>query len=260
MSVDRNPPPSNRQLLILLSLFGAFIWGIIWSIGWVINSLVWSIPLEVEQKLGQYIVPVFEQIAEPSSSQKSLEQLLSRLETHLPTEQREGRNYRLLVIDEAIVNAIALPGDTIVLYTGLVDQVESENEVAMILGHELGHFAHRDHLRALGRNLILQIAIASIFGDAGTLASISGSVVEGLGRSRYSQSQELEADEFGLDLLQKNYGHVGGATDFFERISRETRADFDFFSTHPSPKNRVAKLEATIREKRYPVKPPKPSL
>ncbi|MGB3240211.1 MAG: M48 family metallopeptidase [Geitlerinemataceae cyanobacterium] len=258
MSIDRNPPPSNHQLLILFGLFVGFVLGVIWLIGWLINGLVGFIPLEVEQKLGSIVIPAYERLAENSDTQKSLDRLLDRLETHLPAEQQEKRDYRLLLIPEPTVNAMALPGDAIVLYEGLVEQAQSENEVAMVLGHELGHFAHRDHLRGLGRTLILRIAIASIFGDGGTLVSISGSIVETISRSQYSQSQELEADKFGLDLLQQTYGHVGGATDFFDRMSRKSKANIAFLSTHPAPKDRVAKLEATIRERRYPVQPPKP--
>ena len=45
------------------------------------------------------------------------------------------------------MNAVALPGGNIVVFAGLLKEIKSENELAMILGHELGHFAHRDHLR-----------------------------------------------------------------------------------------------------------------
>ncbi|HIK32949.1 MAG TPA: M48 family metallopeptidase [Oscillatoriales cyanobacterium M59_W2019_021] len=258
MSIDRNPPPSNRQLLILLGLFVGFVLGVIGLIGWFINGLVGFIPPQVEQKLGAIIVPAYERLAENSDTQQSLDRLLDRLETHLPPEQKEGRNYRLLLLPESTVNAMALPGDAIILYAGLVDRAESENEVAMVLGHELGHFAHRDHLRSLGRILLLRMAIASIFGDAGTWGSIAGSVVESVSRSRYSQSQELAADKFGLDLLQKTYGHVGGATEFFERMSRKVGVDFAFLSTHPDPGDRVAKLKAIIQERGYPIRSIKP--
>ena len=50
-----------------------------------------------------------------------------------------------------------------VIYQGLLAQAESENELMMVLGHELGHFANRDHLRGLGRALLVQIAIAAFF-------------------------------------------------------------------------------------------------
>lgn len=88
----------------------------------------------------------------------------------------------------------------------------------MILGHELGHFANRDHLRSLGKTLAIRVAIASIFGDSGTLANIVGVLIENISNTSYSQSQEYQADEFGLILLNKTYGYVTGATDFFKNL------------------------------------------
>ena len=252
-SSDRNPPPSNRELLILLGFFVAAIVGTIWAFGWVLNSLIGFIPPSLEQKLGAVIVPVYEQIAQPSPAQDTLNTLLDGLETHLPEEQRQNRNYRVLFVPEDTVNALALPGDAIVVYGGLVQQAESENELMMVLGHELGHFANRDHLRGLGRQVLLRVTIASIFGDAGTLAGIVGSTIETISKSQYSQSQELEADEFGIDLLQKHYQHVAGATDFFARLDRERKTNFAFLSTHPAPRNRVKKLEKILRDRQYPI-------
>ncbi|MBC6481466.1 MAG: hypothetical protein GDA56_30640 [Hormoscilla sp. GM7CHS1pb] len=64
---NRNPPTSNRQLLIILGLFVGFIaivlWLLWWAIGLLVNALVWYIPIEVEQQLGAAIVPVYEQQA-----------------------------------------------------------------------------------------------------------------------------------------------------------------------------------------------------
>ncbi|MBE9041438.1 M48 family metallopeptidase [Oscillatoriales cyanobacterium LEGE 11467] len=252
-SGDRNPPASNRQLLILLGFFVVAIAGTIWAFGWVFDSFIEFIPPSLEQKLGAVIVPVYEQIAQPSEAQDTLNTLLDGLETHLPEEQRQNRDYRVLFVPEDTVNALALPGDAIVVYGGLLQQAESENELMMVLGHELGHFANRDHLRGLGQQLLLRVTIASIFGDTGALAGIIGSTIETISRSQYSQSQELQADEFGIDLLQKHYTHVAGATDFFARLDREKKSNLAFFSTHPAPRNRVKKLEKILRDRQYPI-------
>lgn len=251
---DRNPPPSNRQLLILLGLFVGFVVGVIWLLNLLVNGLIGVIPPSVEQKLGALIVPVYEKQAKPSPTQDTLNQLLDQLEGELPAEQQQGRNFRVLYLPESTVNAIALPGDVIVIYGGLLKQAESENELMMVLGHELGHFAHRDHLRGIGRALVLRVAIAYFIGDAGALQSLAASAVDAIGRSQYSQSQEQEADEFGLTLLYDTYGHVAGATDFFGRLSRNAGANFAFLSTHPAPGKRVKELQRLIKERGYDIK------
>ncbi|GAB4198245.1 MAG: hypothetical protein Fur006_47760 [Coleofasciculaceae cyanobacterium] len=253
-SINRNPPPSNPQLLILLGLFVGLIVGAIWLLNLLINGLIWIIPPSVERQLGAVVVPVFEQQAKPSPAQDTLNQMLARLEAQLPPEQKQNRDYRVLYVPNSTVNAIALPGDAIVMYAGLVSQAESENELMMVLGHELGHFAHRDHLRGLGRSLLVQIVIAMFIGDTGWLQSAAVSSIETVTRSQFSQSQERKADEYGLILLQKTYGHVAGATDFFARMSRQKGANVAFLSTHPAPGKRVNELNRSIEEYNYPVK------
>lgn len=248
----RDRPPNNRQLLILLGLAIGLVWGVLGLLGLVLNGVVWLIPPSVEQQLGALVIPVYEKIAESSPAQDTLNQLLDRLEQSLPAAQRTGHNYQVLYVPDSTVNALALPGDCLVIYAGLVAQVKSENELMMVLGHELGHFAHRDHLRSLGQQLLFQLAIATFLGgDPGMLQSIAASGVKAVNQAQFSQEQERAADAFGLSLLQQTYGHVAGATDFFARL-RDTSLTA-FLETHPAPSNRVAQLERLIKEQRYPL-------
>jgi len=247
---SRNPPTSNRQLLIVLGLFLTFIVAIFWLLGLVINNLVLLIPPSFEQKLGSIIVPVYEQQAKPSPTQDTLNQLLDNLESNLP-ETQTGREYQVLYVPQETVNAIALPGDTIIIFEGLLEDVESENELMMVLGHELGHFANRDHLRGIGRALTWRIAIAYLFGDIGILQSSAGTAVQAIANARYSQTQEQQADKFGLGLLNDTYGHVAGATDFFVRLSEEKRSGLAFLASHPAPKRRVEKIKQLIEANNY---------
>ncbi|OCQ99685.1 peptidase M48 [Oscillatoriales cyanobacterium USR001] len=245
---SRNAPTSNRQLLIILTIFLAFVVGLIWLLVFLVDSLVWVIPVSLEQQLGKLMTPAYEQIAKPSPAQDTLNQLLDRLETKLTKEQSEGRNYRVLYVPQPTVNALAIPGDTVIIFSGLVAQAKSENELMMVLGHELGHFAHRDHLRSLGRSLLFQIVLSYFFGDLGSLQSAISTVSS----AQFSQQQERQADEFGLSLLQATYNHVAGATDFFERISEKQGDIFTaFLASHPNPRDRVTKLKQLIEQRHY---------
>lgn len=250
---SRNKPPSNRQLLILLGIFTGFTVVIIWLISWIASSIVWLIPYSVEQQLGKAIVPVYERLALPSKAQTTLNELLDRLEAKLPPQQRQSRDYRVIYIADDTVNALALPGDRIIIYEGLLKQAQSENELMMVLGHELGHFANRDHLRSLGRAVIVQLAISYFIGDIGTIESIAVSGLASLSDAQYSQSQESQADEVGLTLLQQTYGHVAGATDFFARMSQRQKSDIDFLATHPAPARRVKEIQKLIEQRNYKV-------
>lgn len=248
---DRNPPPNIRQLLIILGIFLIIIILIIRLISFLVDWGINYIPISWEQKLGSVVVPIYEEKAEDSPQQKALNQLLDRLESHLDDESLAKRDYRVIYIPEDTVNAFAIPGDVIGIFQGLVEEVNSENELMMILGHELGHFAHRDHLRGLGKALILQIAIATLAGDNSLLSNSIATVTETISNTHYSRSQEYEADEFGLMLLNKTYGHVAGATDFFKNLDNKQALNWNFFSTHPASKKRVKRLNQLIQQEQY---------
>lgn len=247
---DRNAPANNRQLLILLGLFAGAIIFAVWLAGFLVGNLITLIPPGVEQQLGAVIVPVYERQAEPSAVQTTLNDMLDRLEDHLP-EEHQARDYQVLYIPEPVVNALAIPGDRVIIYKGLLAEMESENELMMVLGHELGHFQNRDHLRGLGRQVTVRLALATIFGDAGSIGALASSGVAAISNSEFSKGQERQADEVGLTLLNETYGHVAGATDFFARMSEQRGAELAFLATHPTSKSRVERIEKLIRQRDY---------
>ncbi|NEO84632.1 MAG: M48 family metallopeptidase [Spirulina sp. SIO3F2] len=250
MSSDRNPPPSNKDLLILLGLFVGAIVFVVWVLNGALNLLIGAIPPAAEQQLGRVMIPALEELATEPETQDKLNALLDQLETHLPEKQQE-RDYRLLYIPDETVNAMAVPGDVVVVYQGLIDRVESENELMMVLGHELGHFANRDHLRGIGRAIAIQLAISAFLGDVSGLPALGVGALEHLSRAQFSQSQERQADELGLELLNAHYGHVNGATDFFARLAAEPRLDIPFLGSHPAPGKRVKTIEKWIKQRGY---------
>ena len=150
--------------------------------------------------------------------------------------------FRIEIDDSEIANAMALPGGLIIVTQGLLDQVESENELAFVLGHELGHFKNRDHIRALGRMIVLSVFFAAITGnDVGGL----GIKVTDLALRGFGRKQESQADEFGLRLVNAEYGHVNEASRLFERwdTGDDLLGEFvSYLSTHPNPGDRVEEL------------------
>ncbi|MEL6221872.1 MAG: M48 family metallopeptidase [Cyanobacteria bacterium J06626_14] len=248
---DRNPTTSNRSVLKFIALFVATVMVVVWLAGAIANGLIGLIPMQVEQALGAAIVPTYESQAQPSPTQDRLNEMLNQIERYLPPEMRADRDFQVFYIPQDVINAIAIPGDRVIIYQGLLEQAESENEVMMVLGHELGHFANRDHLRGIGQKLMIRLAIASIFGDVGALGSIAASGVTAISDSQFSQKQENQADEVGLDLLNQAYGHVAGATDFFDRMNDRQGLEIAFLASHPTSSSRVNRLERLIQKRGY---------
>lgn len=250
---DRSPEPRSIDFFKLMVIVVATIMAVIFGASALSEAIVSRMPVAVEQQLGTAIVPIYEKTAKPGRVQTQLNQLLDRLEAQLPSAS-VLRDYQILYFDDPMVNAAAIPGDRILVYRGLLKQVESENELMMVLGHELGHFRNRDHLRGLGNALLYQIAFSSLFGDMGSILGMGASVVEGVGRAQFSQQQETQADEVAITLLNQHYGHVAGATEFFDRMSKTNRPDLPWLASHPAPGQRVEQLKKLIRDRQYSVK------
>ncbi len=142
-------------------------------------------------------------------------------------------------------NAFAVPGGYIFVSTGLAEGVKNENELAFILGHELGHFKHKDHLRRLGYGLILS-TVAMMLGDT---ASFGFDSALDFGNASYSRSAERAADLYGLEAMQCAYGSVTDATAFFERMA-ETEHWNGFMADHPGFKERIAAMKAEMAVKK----------
>lgn len=176
--------------------------------------------------------------------------LLDRLAFHWGDSPYE---FRVEIDDSSDANAMALPGGLIIVTTGLLDQVESENELAFVLGHELGHYRNRDHLRSLGRGIVFSLVFAVMTGrDAGDV----GINIADLALRSFNRKQEVAADEFGLELVYTQYGHVGQAWRLFERWDDGDDPLFDvldYMSTHPQPDDRIETLEEYARSRGWPL-------
>ncbi len=130
--------------------------------------------------------------------------------------------------------------------------MKSENELSFVLAHEMGHFANRDHLRGLGRGLVFIALSALIFGsDSGVGDFLSGWI--NITEMSFSREQESKADKYALNALNCTYGHVGGATDFFGKMSKEEHIGFfkHFFLSHPESKKRISVLKEYARSKDF---------
>lgn len=185
---------------------------------------------------------------EPDPRSVGVQALLVRLSRHWPDSPY---SYRVAVRKSTVPNALALPGGNIVLTSALMDSVESENELAFILGHELGHFHNRDHLRSLGRVAVFGLVLAVV--GVGSIDADFGASIADVSLRNFSRGQESDADEFALDIVQGEYGHVNGATGFFKRLLTYDRPlkVASYLSTHPAAEHRIAELEEIAERKHY---------
>jgi len=145
-----------------------------------------------------------------------------------------------------------LPAGNIVVFKGLLSELKTENEVAIILAHELGHYAHRDHLRGLGRGLVL-MSIMTALGLSGDLPAFIAPSVQTFDL-KHSRDRESAADRYAMDLFARAYGHAGGTLDVFKVLARQEHGIKrpDIVSTHPDTLWRMQALTNYLQLKKYP--------
>ena len=213
------------------------------GLGAIATALATRISPEMEAKIGQQLRPDLEQKASQINSQQRqyLNDLLKDLQTS------DTSNYIPLTIyvhESPISNAAIFPGGHILITTTLLTEAESENELAFVLAHELGHHVARDHLKGMGRSLVF-LTVASVLGIGSGNVNVVG-ITGSLTNLHYSRQQESAADVYALEAVVERYGHGDGSLDFFKRIQTEQRDSrgkvSSYFSTHPLTQNRIDRL------------------
>jgi len=204
------------------------------------------IPVSVEKNMGDVF---FEKMctSEIKNESERLTKILNKLIKKLPKESKRF-DYRVCVQKMPVVNAIALPGGNIIVYSKLIEQASSEMEIASVLAHELGHFHNYDHLKMFGRSLISLVffSVLNISSDSLDLVGSSSSLIS---NSSFSKSQEKAADLFSVKLMKSAYGDGAPIIHFMDRLLKENESlDFlYYFSSHPHPHERKLYIKEFLK-------------
>jgi Zn-dependent protease with chaperone function len=238
--------PLSEAATLVVGLTAIFV-AVALLLIFLIEVVLFFVPAETEARLFSDWMPAELVIAGPANEQRQQTQnLVDRLASHWVDAPYD---FHVEIDDSETANAMALPGGLIVVTQGLLDQVESENELAFVLGHELGHFRNRDHLRALGRGALITLVFAVVTGNDAAGLGIKAADLTLRG---FSREQETKADEFGLAAVHAEYGHVNQASRLFERweeANGQANVIAVYLSTHPQPADRTQRLrEIALRD------------
>jgi len=162
-----------------------------------------------------------------------------------------------VLADDQTVNAFALPGGQIFVTVAMLKSLESEAELAGVLGHEVGHVVGRhgaEHLakQQLGQGLVGAAGAASWDPDSpgsAQQAAMVAAAVNQLVQLKYSRSDELESDALGVKFLKESKydpGAMIGVMQALQRASKGRGGEPEFFQTHPDPENRIARLRELV--------------
>ncbi len=163
---------------------------------------------------------------------------------------RKDLMYSIKVIDEDKVNAISLPGGYIYLYKGLIDKVKTDDELAAVIGHEVGHITARHaikKLQAMYGYTLLQLA---------TVSSGHGQMAPGFDIAftaaflQYSQEDEFLADKLGIKYAQEAGYDPKGMIDMLKVLKAQEEKgparEFTYWRTHPFISQRISKANQEV--------------
>ena len=156
-----------------------------------------------------------------------------------------------VVNDDNMVNAWALPGGKSAVYTGMLRMAKSDDELAVVMGHEASHAIARHAGERISSNMVIQGALQGTsiaLGDMSPAAQQATMAALGLGSNvgvllPWSRMQESEADELGL-LIAADAGYDPRTSiDLWTRMASQSGAPPEFLSTHPSENTRIKRLQ-----------------
>lgn len=239
-------PPRHRRLGLMLGcLLGAGVLiGLLVALAPMSKLLAHLVPVGLERQWGQSIAQGLEGQMKPCEGKEGmrvLDALARRLAAPLPPERRQ---VSIHVLRSKDVNALALPGGEIILFSGLIHKAEGPDELAGVLAHELTHIGERHVSAAMIRALGVGVFATMITGDA------SGLVASGLGAAlagAYTREDESAADLGALTLLEAAGIGSDGLALFFRRLEiLEGRQGqmLAWLGTHPESGQRAAAIEA----------------
>jgi predicted Zn-dependent protease len=176
----------------------------------------------------------------------------ARVAAHSP---RQDVRYRFHVADLELPNAFALPGGPVFVTRGLLALVESEDELAGVLAHEVVHVAARHSVSQVTAATPLAVLFglpAAIVGAVsrplGDLVALPGALVSSLALSAYGREQEFEADRVGAELSAAAGYQPLALADFLDRLAREEALHregarpLSFFASHPRTPDRMQRV------------------
>lgn len=145
-----------------------------------------------------------------------------------------------IINDSKTLNAFATPGGYIYVYTGLIKYLDSEDQLAGVMGHEIAHADRRHSTKQMTQLLGVQILLAAALGDKEAVQQVAAGII-GL---KFSRNHESDADNYSVRYLCGTNYNAAGAAGFFKKIGSQGGSPPEFLSTHPNPGNRVKAIEA----------------
>lgn len=181
-----------------------------------------------------------------SDTYDRLERIIQDILNSGKVKNSSAFDWTLTVIDDdETVNAMCAPGGYIFVYTGLLDFVDNDSELAGILAHEVAHADKRHGTRQLTAVYGVQFLIAFLTGSD---SEVGAQIAAGLLNLKHSRDHERQADEYSVKYLCNTSYNANGVAQFFSKFEQSGNALEELISTHPNHEERITKVNEYVRK------------
>lgn len=166
-----------------------------------------------------------------------------------------GGHWEVVVFEDSTLNAFALPGNKIGVHTGLVDLVDNQDQLASVIGHEIGHVLARHSNERMSQKMGAQMGISLISAVAAPKTPLGQTAISLLGVGAqygiimpFSRLHESEADVIGVELMAKAGFNPSESITLWQKMTQASQSaqPVEFLSTHPSHATRIDDLQAQL--------------
>lgn len=210
---------------------------------------------KAEAAIGRNVVKELEKEEKVSLDKKS-EERVSNIGQKLAVVSDRPLTYKFQVLENKELNAVSLPGGFIYINQGLLDKL-NDDELAFVLGHEIGHVAAKHAVKKIQSGMAFQIVLlaASAAASGGEAAQVAGNVIDASSRAYslislgYSRQDEYFADKLGVKYASKAGFNSQAAISALEKIKKEDGPNLKilvYLRTHPYVDDRIKKLKELI--------------
>jgi len=232
-------------------------------LGSLISPVVFSITVKEEEEMSRKMMAMiykhFDVIDDPVIV-PYVNKIGRRILASLP---QQPFNYHFHVINADVYNAFATPAGHIFVYTGLLNAMQEEEELAGIMGHEIAHVYSRHISQKIERSKKINYATlagvaAGILmglggaGEAGSAVTMGSMAAGQTAELAYSRENEMEADQLGVEFLTEAHYSAGGLLEILKKIRSKTWFGSDqipaYLMTHPAVEDRIAFISTWIED------------
>ena len=239
----------RRHHVLILGLLAGLIllpFAAYWALRGAAAASVALLPISVDEAIGEASVGSMDlggPVLDDPVVNEAVNDMVQRLIAVDPSEF----TFNVRVVRAPTVNAFALPGGQIVIYTGLIESADSGDQVAAVVAHEIAHVTERHGLTRIANSIGIVAAVSLLLGDIGGLLGIAAELFTVATINDYGQDQESEADELGAQRLHEARVSPMALAEFFQQLLDEHGDIPDALSwiaSHPQHAERIDAIRA----------------